>query len=407
MMKMRRGVLAAAVTAALLAACGGGNPDPGGDGPSGAPTTVGSFSAVVSFGDSLSDVGTYSPATSLAGNGSSPYLGGKFTTNTDSSTGDLIWVERVAATLGITITPADMGFAGQSQACPAATINPALATTCTAYGQGGSRVTNPEGVGHTDKSGAPAALTVPVTTQIDRHLDRFGSFKDSDLIIVWAGNNDAFIQLQNFVATATSIQTQVAAGTITAERGNKLLYDAQSAAQDGMKEAAFELAGYVKNKILAHGGKYVAVGNLPNSALTPQFQAYPASIQGVLKTITETFNLWLREGLEDLPVQIIDMASIGAAAYTDPTRYGFTNITTPACSAAKISALTGTKVTDGSSLFCNATTGMPYNGLTAGADPATWFFADGVHPSSGGHAYYAQQILTQLRAFGWVAPAAQ
>ncbi|WP_242477844.1 SGNH/GDSL hydrolase family protein [Rubrivivax gelatinosus] len=406
-MKMRRGVLAAAVTAALLAACGGGNPDPGGDGPSGAPSTVGSFTAVVSFGDSLSDVGTYSPATSLAGNGSSPYLGGKFTTNTDSSTGDLIWVERVAATLGITITPADMGFAGQSQACPAATINPALAGTCTAYGQGGSRVTDPEGIGHT-KDGAPAALTVPVATQIDRHLERFGSFKDSDLVIIWAGNNDAFIQLQTFVATATSIQTQVATGAITAERGNKLLYDAQSAAQEGMKEAAFELAGYVKNKILAHGGKYVAIGNLPNSALTPQFQAYPASIQGVLKTITETFNLWLREGLDDLPVQIIDMASIGAAVNAAPASYGFTNITTPACSATKISLITGGQITDGSSLFCNATTGMPYNGLSDGADTSTWFFADGVHPTSGGHAYYADQILTQLRAFGWVAaPAAQ
>lgn len=398
MMKMRRGVLAAAISAALLAACGGGNPDPGSDGPSGAPTTVGTFSAVVSFGDSLSDVGTYSPATSLAGDGSSPYMGGKFTTNNDSSSADLIWVERVAATLGITVTPADMGFAGSSVACPAALQSAALAGTCTAYGQGGSRITEADGIGHED-----GALTVPVTTQIDRHLERFGSFKDSDLIIVWAGNNDAFVQLQTFVATATAIQTQVAAGEISAERGNKLLYDAQSAAQDGMKEAAFELAGYVKDKILAKGGKYVAIGNLPNSALTPQFQAYPTSIQGVLKTLTETFNLWLREGLEDQPVQIIDMAAIGAAAYADPIAYGFTNITTPACSATKISGLTGGQITDGSSLFCNGTSGVAYNGLTDGADTSTWFFADGVHPTTGGHAYYAQQILAQLRSFGWIA----
>ncbi|MBG6080433.1 SGNH/GDSL hydrolase family protein [Rubrivivax gelatinosus] len=404
-MKMRRGVLAAAISAALLAACGGGsNPDPASEGPSGAPTTVGAFSAVVSFGDSLSDVGTYAPATSLAGNGTAPYFGGKFTTNTDSATGDLIWIERVAATLGITITPADVGFAGSSVACPAALQSAALAGTCTAYGQGGSRVTDPNGIGHT-KNGAPAALTVPVSTQIDHHLARFGSFKDTDLVIVWAGNNDAFIQLQTFVATAQAIQAKVAAGELTADQGNKQLYDAQSAAQEGMKEAAHELAGYVKTKILAHGGKYVAIGNLPNSALTPQFQAYPASIQGVLTTLTETFNLWLKSGLDGQPVQIIDMAAIGAAAYNAPATYGFTNITTPACSAAKISAITGGQVTDGSSLFCNATTGMPYNGLTTGADPATWFFADGVHPTSGGHAYYAQQVLEQLRKFGWVAAA--
>lgn len=403
MMKMRRGVLAAAISAALLAACGGGgNPDPGSDGPSGAPTTVGTFSAVVSFGDSLSDVGTYSPATSLAGNGSAPYLGGKFTTNTDSASGDLVWVERVAATLGITITPAAMGFAGTSVACPAALQSAALAGTCTAYGQGGSRVTEAEGIGHED-----GALTVPVVTQIDRHLERFGSFKDSDLIIVWAGNNDAFVQLQTFVATATAIQTQVATGAISADRGNKLLYDAQSAAQEGMKEAAFELSGYVKDKILANGGKYVAVGNLPNSALTPQFKAYPASIQGVLKTLTETFNLWLNEGLEGEPVRIIDMAAIGAAVNAAPATYGFTNITTPACSETKMNAIlaaAGADVdTDGSSLFCNATSGAAYNGLTDGADPSTWFFADGVHPTAGGHAYYATQILAELRKFGWIA----
>ena len=66
------------VSALLLAACGGGDPDvPGTGSPSGAPTTNGSFTAVVSFGDSLSDVGTYMPVTSLTGNGQPPFRGPK------------------------------------------------------------------------------------------------------------------------------------------------------------------------------------------------------------------------------------------------------------------------------------------------------------------------------------------
>jgi len=52
-----------AIAALLLVACGGGDPSvPGSGSPAGAPTTKGTFSAVVSFGDSLSDVGTYAPA---------------------------------------------------------------------------------------------------------------------------------------------------------------------------------------------------------------------------------------------------------------------------------------------------------------------------------------------------------
>ena len=63
----------------------------------------------MSFGDSLSDVGTYAPATSLAGDGSAPYFGGRFTTN---GPGAAVWVELLAAELGLAITPAEVGFAG-------------------------------------------------------------------------------------------------------------------------------------------------------------------------------------------------------------------------------------------------------------------------------------------------------
>lgn len=384
-----------AVAAALLAACGGSEPDvPGTGQPAGAPTTRGTFTAVVSFGDSLSDVGAYSPATSLSGNGQAPYFGGKFTTN---GAGGTVWVENVAATLGIVTTAAEVGFAGTSVRCPAA-ANPALANTCTSYGQGGSRVTDANGIGR-----ATGALTVPMKTQIANHLSRFSSFKDSDLIFIWGGNNDAFIQFGAFSAAATQIQTDAAAGRISASEANVRLFQAQTAAQGEMKKAALELAGYVKTEVLAKGGRYVAVFNLPDSTLTPFGSTLPASAKPVLTALVDTFNLWLQDGLTGVAVKIIDQNTPGKDVYARPAAYGIVNNQLPACSAAKIAAITGGAVTDGSSLFCNSTAGVPFNGLVTGADVNTWQFADGVHPTPGGHKIISNHVLAQLRSFGWIA----
>ena len=390
---IRSWVLTAAA-AALLAACGGSDPYVAGSGQTeGAPTTKAGFKAVVSFGDSLSDLGTYSPATSLAGNGSAPYFGGKFTANSATAS---IWVENLATTLGVVITPAEVGFAGSSVKCPAA-VNPALASTCTGYGQGGSRVTDPNGIGK-----STGALTVPVKTQIANHLARFGAFKATDLVLVLAGNNDAFTQFGIFAATATQIQTDAATGKITADQANVLAFQAQTAAEEGMKTAALDLAGYVKTQILANGAKYVAVMSPLDAAVTPFGASVPATVRPVLTTLTDTFNLWLREGLTGQPVQLVDLSAQLKDVITNPSRYGIVNTTVPTCDATKISAITRGAVTDGSSLFCNSTPGVPYNGIRTGADVNTWLFADSVHPTPAGHKTISDYVAAQLRAFGWI-----
>jgi phospholipase/lecithinase/hemolysin len=280
--------------------------------------------------------------------------------------------------------------------CPAA-ANPALANTCTAYGQGGARVTNPAGIG---KSGG--ALTVPVVTQIANHLARFGGFKESDLILVYAGSNDVFVQFGAFAATAAQAQASFAAGQITQDQLNAALFDAQSTAQAAMKAAAQELAGYVRSDILARGGKYVGVMLLSDIADTPFGNSLPASARPVLTDLSRIFNLWLRDALTGQPVQLIDTFTLFKQAYQNPSQFGITNNTVPACDAAKISAITGGAVTDGSSLFCNGTAGLPYNGLRAGADVETWQFADSVHPTTGGHRLLSDTFRTQLVAFGWL-----
>ncbi|MEP6874937.1 MAG: SGNH/GDSL hydrolase family protein [Burkholderiales bacterium] len=391
------GRFAATTLALLLASCGGSDPTvPGSGSPAGAPTTKGAFTAVVSFGDSLSDIGAYSPATSLAGDGSAPYFGGKFTTNSATGT---VFVENLATSLGLLTTPAEVGFNGQSVKCPAAAVG--LGTTCTGYGQGGSRVTDPNGIGHDPATGA-GALTVPVKAQIANHLARFTSFKDTDLILVFAGNNDVFVQFGTFAANAAQIQTDAAAGKITSDQANQALFAAQTAAQAEMKKAALELAGYVTTQIIAKGGKYVAVFNLPDSAKTPFGASLPANASPVLTTLVETFNLWLRDGLTNQPVYWYDTFTTFHDVYASPAKYGFSNNTVPACDATKISAITGGAVTDGSSLFCNSTPGAPYNGLRTGADVATWQFADGVHPTTGGHKVFSDDIVKQLQAAGWI-----
>ncbi|MEO8310941.1 MAG: SGNH/GDSL hydrolase family protein [Caldimonas sp.] len=393
------------LSAALLSACGGSD-DPyvaGSGSPAGAPTTKGSFTAVVSFGDSLSDIGAYAPATSLAGNGTPPFFGGKFTTNEtsnglpDANPLGKVWVENLAASLGVVVTPAEIGFGASSVMCPAA-ANPAFASTCTAYGQGGSRVTDPNGINH-----SAGALTVPVVTQIANHLARFGSFKSSDLILVYAGNNDVFMQFGAFAATAAQVQADAAAGKLTADQANLALFDAQTSAQAAMKVAALELATDITTQILAKGGRYVAVMTLSDIADTPfgnSAQVQPA--RAVLTALSQTFNLWLREGLTGQPVQIIDTFALFKDGYQNPAKYGIVNNTVPACDAAKISAVTGGAVTDGSSLFCNATPGAPYNGLRAGADVDTWQFADSVHPTTGGHKIISDAFAAQLKSFGWI-----
>ena len=109
------------------------------------------------------------------------------------------------------------------------------------------------------------------------------------------------------------------------------------------------------------------------------------------------FNLWLRDGLTDQPVQWLDPNTPGKDVYANPAKYGLVNNTAPTCDAAKIQAITGGAVTDSSSLFCNGTPGVPYNGLRAGADINTWQFADAVHSTPGGHKIVSDDFTRRAR----------
>jgi outer membrane lipase/esterase len=212
----------AILAAAVLSACGGGSDNATPAAPK--PT----FAAQITFGDSLSDVGTYKVGTVAA------LGGGKYTINGDNTSINAAlhgknWTELMATSFNLGVPCAAVtgldGDATKGFAVPI-TNN----TTCTNYAQGGSRVTNPVGPGHKLTGAAIGQLTHPIATQIATHLARNGgSFKGNDVVIVMAGGNDALSLLNGLTAAAqaagaaegakvgaqtfaTSLATQLGAG---------------------------------------------------------------------------------------------------------------------------------------------------------------------------------------------------
>jgi phospholipase/lecithinase/hemolysin len=200
---MRPTKLALAVTfAAILAGCGGSSGDP----QPGAQINRVKFASQVTFGDSLSDVGTYNvgPIKALGG--------GKFTINGNSTavnpelTGKN-WTELMAAQFQLpSPCAAQTGLAGDPALGFAVPVTNHAG--CFGYAQGGARVTNPIGAGHRATGSAVGALTVPVVTQVANHLARVGGkFKGDEVVFVMAGGNDVLVSLGGLQAAATAAGT--------------------------------------------------------------------------------------------------------------------------------------------------------------------------------------------------------
>lgn len=197
----------ALLAAAVLAGCGGSKDHDGDQ----APKVK--FSTQVSFGDSLSDIGTY------AVGGVKALGGGKYTVNdvgADGTNAAKNWTELMAATMGLPAPcAAETGLlsnGGLADFAAAITFAP----TCTSYAQGGALVTEAIGlanIGYVDKhnSSQLGLLTVPVVTQISNHLAKGGGkFKGDEIVFVLAGGNDLLFQANQLELDAT------AAGTLAA-----------------------------------------------------------------------------------------------------------------------------------------------------------------------------------------------
>jgi len=206
------------MAAAVIAGCGGSDPRPGDQ----TPKTK--YSAQVTFGDSLVDVGTYKVGTVAALGGGTFTINGDNTAVNPALTGKN-WTELIAAQLGLPKPcPAVTGLDGDPTKGFSVPVQ--AHTGCYGYAQGGSRVSNPVGIGHKLTGSPLGALTYPFTTQVKNHLAAVGGkFKGDEIVFVLTGNNDLLFGMEQLKASATaagtsagktafvtSLATQLAAG---------------------------------------------------------------------------------------------------------------------------------------------------------------------------------------------------
>lgn len=327
-----------------LAGCGGGGSD--------LPAKP-RFTSQVSFGDSLSDAGSYKVGPVAAAGG------GQFTINPASAT-PTNWTELTAASLGFSACAASTGGYG---------VPISNHVGCFEYGQGGARVTDPAGVGNTGQTSGvfTGAMTIPVVSQIANHLAAVSGnkFSGSELVLVMAGANDVFYHAGLVGASLETPASAVAA----------------------VQTAASELAADVNTQIIANGAKYVVVANIPDIGKTPYAATLSVSGLGLVNTLVAAFNTQLKTALPDSAnVLNIDAFTASGDEVSNPTKYNLSNVTTPVCN---IAALPGN-----SSLFCSSAT------LIAGANPY-YLYADAVHPTPYGHALFATYVLQAMVNKGW------
>ncbi|OQC01458.1 SGNH/GDSL hydrolase family protein [Candidatus Skiveiella danica] len=366
-MKDIRWKLAALAAAAIVAACGGGETA---DGPS---NKVG-INAMVTFGDSLSDIGSYNVG-SIAGLGQATGGAGRFTVN--ATTGGQIWTERIAALLPVPTTCSAQ--TGMYPNIPGLVGAPATAkANCFNYAQGGSRVTSPLGIQSFLWQGAPfnqynlGFTTKPVKDQMSAHLTASGgSYTGKELVTVLAGANDVFVELGSVAAGA---QTPQAAVTNVATAGA-------------------ELGAYIKSMVVAKGAKQVLVVNMPYVAGTPFGQHLDAQTRGLVDAMTTAFNAQLAAQLAGVSGVILgDFYSEFKAMVSDPAQYALTNVTTPVCGP---NALSNPADAPGSSLVCNASNVIK-------GDISHYAFADDVHPTPYGHQLLSQFASRLMAQAGWL-----
>lgn len=469
-------ILGVALAAAMVVACGGSNNDT-----AVAPPAV-TFTSMVSFGDSLSDVGTYKVGAVAALGGGTYTVNGITGALGSSPTPSKNWTELITAQLGLAAPcPAQTGLnSAAALGGPVAVVDQ---PNCRNYAQGGARVTDPVGPG---SASAPVnsplgQLTMPVVTQIANHLGRVGSFSGTELVTVMAGANDVFRLLDTLVAKATAAGTAAGEQAFVTSLTGQLAADATSATAatgisgafvqakaagasdlnavtaafqaaaaagsakavaaltkaaggdtsdilavvgiattaantagaaagaayartNGAAEAVFpmgeagkQLASYIKTQIVGKGAKYVAVVNLPDASSTPSAKAQSADTQALILNMVIYFNTLLESELAGTPgVRIIDTFTDLRNQIANPTSYGLSNVTTPACNLnAPANGLADpAKPQSGTSLVCNT-------GNVIAGDVSKYLFADTVHPTPYGYKLLADLVSKNLTQAGW------
>jgi len=287
------------------------------------------YSSVTFFGDSLTDGGYFSPITQGK-------LGikesGQFTTNPDN-----VWATSFAEQLGTTSVANTVGSA----------------QTGNNYAIGGARA----GVDIVNTDFGVNIPVASVNTQVNGYLAN-NKVDPNGLYVVWGGANDLL------AAAAT---------------GNP-------ASAVNIVSLAVKSQVDTINTLKNNGANYILVPNIPDIGLTPTAIAAGAGFQSSGTLLANLYNQSMYNGAVATGANIIplDTFSLLQQVVANPTAYGFTNVTQPACTTA-------------SSLVCGSS-----NLVVPGANES-YFFADGIHPSGRAHqliADYASAVVTAPSLIG-------
>ena len=379
-------LVAASALSVALVGCGGGASNP-----SQSPKVQ--FSSQVSFGDSLSDVGTYNVGTIKA------LSGGRYTVNStvNGAPAKTNWTELLASQLGLTAPcPYQTGLNGS--AAYGFSVPVVSNSSCTAYGQGGAMITNPYGPGNAnnplDGSVVLGQLTVPLVTQMQNHLSAHGgAYTGNEVVFILAGGNDA---IYNYTYFAYQVQTASAQGAAAAQA---MAATAGPAAVKAMGVAAGQLVSYINTYVTGKGAKYVVVLNVPDLSTTPfgvSVEKLIPGSQSLVKTMDSQYNATLQAGLaSNANVLFVDVNSVSADQVANPAIYGLTNVTDTACNLAYPTNALATPTAQGSSLVCNGTN-------VISGDVSHYEFADSVHPTPYGNVLLARYVAAQMATKGWL-----
>jgi phospholipase/lecithinase/hemolysin len=324
-----------AVVIVLLTACGGHGG--GSSNGSGAATPAGGIHLqVVSFGDSLSDVGTYAPIASSLG-------GGRFTTNPGQ-----VWTQDVAQYYGDTL----------SAAFTIDATHKLSAQSGLGYAEGGATVVTPANL-YEFLADLIGNIEMPVNQQVSSYLVAHGSFSSSQLVLVWVGSNDV-LRAGALPAAAQTVQT-----------------------------AATTLAQVV-GQIVQDGATHVVVVNVPNIGLSPKGVDSPdggANLTQLSQIFNDSLNTALQaNGLQGKVIQIDSYTWLNQIIANFQANGFAVSNTSVACDPAK--------TPDATALLCS-----PSTYVTANADQ-TYMFADDLHPTTHLHALFAQFVEQQIARSG-------
>ena len=298
------------------------------------------YSAVIVFGDSLSDSGNAAELLPLVPRGSS------FTTNPDP-----VWAEIVAGDFATSALPS--GLRGTNFAVGGACVNPNLPCLVTVPGVGGTRL-----------PGIDEQIALHLGTRPD------GAADPDALYALWAGSNDlvdileaAFMPAQG--APPVNPQAVIAETAQHQVRAIRRLQDA--------------------------GAHHIVVFNVPDPGSTPFARSIPdPSLSATLTALAEGYNRALEAGLGGLNDGIVPIDAFGLfdQVIRDGAKYGFTNVHGTACAP----------LNDQINALACGPSGSPYLATYRSNTNDTHLFADGKHPSGAGQRLLASAVTATLAA---------